>query len=130
MANIYHRVIVACRSQLVSELQKGDLNSLADGLYEKGILAPPQLGDIQSGKEQIEKARRLTDALENRVKCYQRSYQLFIEMLTLRSSQFHGLTVILDNKMSELKLELKLQGLFIQILTFRMPKLKAMRLHG
>ncbi len=117
MANINHRVIIACRSQIVSELQKGDLNSLADGFYQNGMIAPPERGDIQSEKKQDEKARRLTDVLDNRVHHYPHYYQQFIEMLAERSSQFYGLTVILKNKMSELKLE----GLFIRMLTLLMP---------
>ncbi|XP_064405804.1 uncharacterized protein LOC135350878 isoform X2 [Halichondria panicea] len=98
-------VIIACRSQLVSELQKGDLNSLADWFYQNGMLALPELGDIQSEKEQVEKARRLTNVLENRVHHVTHRYQHFTKMLTQRSSQFHGLTVILENKRSELELE-------------------------
>ena len=122
MANIYHRVIIACRSQIVSELQKGDLNSLADGFYENGMLSPLERGDIQSEKKQDEKARRLTDVLDNRVHHFPRNYQKFIEMLTQRSSEFHGLTVILENKMSEFELE----GLLIYLV--RKPKLSRLTL--
>ncbi len=105
MANIHHTVITSCRSQLVSELQKGDLDSLADDFYQKGMISTEELDAIQSTHERVKKARGLANALESKVKHYpsKNYYQVFLMMLSNKSHEYQTLIVALENKITELE---------------------------
>ncbi len=107
IANLYLDAIISCRSLLVSNLQNGNLDSLADSFYEKGIICQEECDRIQSTHEKEKKARCLVHALENKVKSFptRNYYKVFIEMLADKYQDYQTLIVALESKITEFKLE-------------------------
>ena len=84
--NIYYRTLEAFPvSKLVRELQKGDINTLAEELHLEGVMSSHELERIKFYRyrdiEQAQAARRLVDVILRRIQVSSSYYAVFVNVL-------------------------------------------------
>ncbi len=111
MADINYCVLVGCHKALVTAV-KSEACSLADALFENGIFSDCQRDEIQSDIPPIVRARKLVAFIEEKVKCFPKSYFSIISIFRDKSEHLGNLVESLEDE----RTKLQLRGVFNLIL--------------
>ena len=104
MADTHYQVLVACHEKLISGIERG-ADSLADALYQKGVLSESLRDDIYLEQQQVRKARLLLSFLGDKIKYFPRRYNDLLSILREKSDlypKFETLVVQLEDKKAEI----------------------------
>ena len=101
MAHIHYLVMVGCHDKLVTGITQG-ADSLADALFQVGMLPESLRDDIFFEHQQIKKARQLVNFLEDTIKLYPLRFDDFVSTLRERSHLYGTVVTQLEDKKAEL----------------------------
>ena len=104
MAHIHYLAMVGCHDKLVTGIKQG-ADSLADALFQVGVLPESLRDDIYSEQEEVRKARQLVGYLEDKIKDSPQRYNDLMSILRAKSHIYHHfgtLAIQLENKKAEL----------------------------
>ena len=104
MAHIHYLAMVACHEKLVTGIKQG-ADSLADALFQVGVLPESLRDDVYSEKEEVRKARQLVSFLEDKIRDFPSRHNDLMNILREKSDlypQFGTLAIQLENKKAEL----------------------------
>ena len=104
MANIHYLVMVGCHDKLVTGIKQG-ADSLADALFQAGMLPESLRDDVYIEHQHVKKARLLVGFLEDTIKLYPSRFDDFLSILREKADlypQFGILIIQLVDKKADL----------------------------